>query len=197
MSNSKKHNWRVGTFEGNSKRTRPTMNTVESFMKDMDREFADYDVYLWGSWPERMETWDVDLLLHNPNRVFDKKRMEEIVHSGLKKGLIQREFMPDIGFSTSESDIKPFEDVMDDYKRTGLHHPTSGYIYGEKWYADDKVFKDRTLFSQAIVEPVENNFLKINSQLPYPKMKNRLNEFDKYYTGKPLLINKRKKIYGI
>jgi hypothetical protein len=197
MSDNKKYKWNIGTFEGSSKRERPSMSKVDSFLKDMKKDFSDYDVYLWGSWPERHQTWDVDFLLNNPSYQFDTKEMEQLVHNSLKKGLIQRNFMPDIGFAQSPNSIKNFGEVVDRYRKTGIMNNTQGLIYGDKWFADDKLFKDRTRITEASIEPIENNFLSVRSTIPYPKMKSRARDFDKYYRKKPLLISNRKKIYGI
>ena len=196
MANNKKQKFNIGTFEGNAIRKRPDMYNVESFMKDMKKEFSDYDVYLWGSWPERSQTWDIDLLLNNPSYQFDTQEMEGVVHNALQKGLVKRNFMPDIGFAQTPNSIKNFGDVVDRYKKTGIMNNTQGLIYGDKWFVDDKLFKDRNLITDASVQPIENNFFSVRSNIPYPKMMQRMKDFDRYYRRKPLLISNRKKIYG-
>ena len=196
MEDNKKYKWKIGTFEGSSKRKRPSMHDVDGFLKDMKKDFSDYDIYLWGSWPEREQTWDVDFLLNNPSYQFDTENMEQIVHNGLKKGLIQSNFLPDIGFAQSPNSTKNFGEVVDRYKKTGILNHTQGLIYGDKWYADDRLFKDRTRITDASIQPVQNNFLSVRSSIPYPKMMSRIKNFDTYYRRKPLLISNRKKTYG-
>ena len=83
---------------------------------------------------------------------------------------------------------------MDHYQSTGKPTKSSGYVYGDKWYVDDVLFKDRSQHDN--IKYMGNNVLQMNAQIPYPKMLNRIDDFDKYYANKPLLIKERRKIYG-
>lgn len=192
----KKFKWDVGSWKGQSDvRKRPSVEEVSKFINEMGPSMSDYDVYLWGSWPERKETWDVDLLLNN-NSPVDTEEMENIVTDGLENGLIKYNFMPDMGFSKGKKEMRTFKNIMDDYKTNGRLHTGNGYVYGKNWTVNGKSFRDRNKWTGGTLEELDNNMFAVKTTRPYSKMLDRMNNFDKYYGDKPLLISNRKKIYG-
>jgi len=190
----KLRHWKVGSYEDNAYRKRPNPQNVNNFMDEMGPTMSDYDVYLWGSWPEKKSTWDLDLLLKNGNSNLDSEEMENIVLKGLNSSLKNNNFLADIGFTNRK--VTPFKQHMDKFRKTGKGTIHDGYVYGPQWYVDNKLYKDRTKFNNGTVIPMDNNMLHVISQMPYSKMKSG-NNYDKYYKNKPLLIKPRKKIYGI
>tara|TARA_R100000458_G_C8265771_1_gene240832 strand:+ start:22 stop:609 length:588 start_codon:yes stop_codon:yes gene_type:complete len=192
----KKHNYKVGSFETNAYRKRPTFERVTNFLDEMGSDMSDHDVYLWGSWPEKKSTWDVDLLLKTPGDL-DYEQMENISKRALDVSLNQNQFLADVGYTNKE--IIPFNNYKDIFLKTGRRRPHTGYVYGEKWMVDDKVYKDRSKFQNGVVIPKSNNILKINSVMPYPKMIKSLQNktYDSLYANKPTLIKPRRKVYSI
>tara|TARA_X000001382_G_scaffold120322_1_gene101787 strand:+ start:1241 stop:1840 length:600 start_codon:yes stop_codon:yes gene_type:complete len=197
---SKKHNYKIGSgegmFETNAYRKRPTYERVNSFLDEMGSDFSDHNVYLWGSWPDKKQTWDVDFLLENPGEL-DYEQMETISKNALKSSLNNNQFLADVGYTNRP--IVPFNNYRDMYARGKQQSAHNGYVFGDKWMVDDKLYKDRTKFKNGVVIPKSNNILQVNSLMPYPKMINAIenNQYDKYYANKPILIKNRKKSYGI
>lgn len=190
----KKYNWKIGNWNGKSGRLRPDMKMVDNFLQDMSGDFSDYDVYLWGSWPDK-ETWDVDFLLHNDSKFPDTKKMSSIVENGLESSLVRNNFLADVGFTSKP--VRPFKQDWEQYQRNGKPISNEGYLYGGQWYADEKMFKDRSKFKSGTITELDDNMYKIIGQIPYPKMKNNPDIFNDVYSNKPMLIKNRRKIYGI
>ena len=194
-----KHNYVIGSgpnrFETSAYRKRPTFSRVNNFLNEMGSDISDYDVYLWGSWPEKKNTWDVDFLLQTPGQL-DYEQMEDISKKALNSSLNNNQFLADVGYTNKR--VVPFERHKNSFLKTGRGTPHNGYVYGEKWMVDDKVWKDRTKFKNGVVIPKSNNILQINSMMPYPKMMSSIqnNTFDTFYKNKPMKIKDRKKIYG-
>ena len=188
---------KVGKFnENNITRYRPNNNRVSNYLNQMGSDFSDFDVYLWGSWPNK-KTWDVDLLLARDTSKFDLEELENISLNSLKTSLKNNNFLADVGFSNRP--ITPFNKSMLNYQKNGKFTPNAGYVYGQEWYADDIKFKDRLDWKNGSVQPLSNNILKVGSSHPYPKQLTALQEgnFNEMYGNKPLLIKNRKKIYGL
>jgi len=196
----KKRHFEVGVgdnkFSVNAIRKRPNMQRFSNFMDEMGNDFADHDVYLWGSWPEKKSTWDVDVLLKTPDRNLNFEQMEHISKKALESSLINNNFLADVGYT--EKEVMPFQQYVNKFNKTGNKTSHNGYVFGQEWYVDGKQFKDRMKFSNGVVIPRSNNILKINSTMPYPKMISSIenNTFDSYYGNKPIKIKDRKKIYG-
>ena len=192
-----KRNFRIGygprNFETNAYRKRPTYSRVMNFMDEMGSDFADHDVYLWGSWPQK-KTWDVDFLLHNPE--VNLEQMENISKRALDVGLNQNSFLADVGYTDER--VMPFNEIAHNYRKNNKMTPKSGYVYGAQWFVDDKLYKDRTKFKNGVVQPKGRNILKVSSLNPYPKMIKAIDNgtFDKIYGHKPVKIKDRRKIYG-
>ena len=193
------HDYQIGDWEGkNIIRKRPHPDRVVKFFKDFAKDIVDYDVYLWGSWPERQKTWDLDLLLLKRGKRPSTEEMQYIVERGLDVSLKENNFLADIGFAGSKKDVRPFKDIMDTYLKTGKKHDTVGYVYGKEWSIDGEIFKDRLDFKNGVVTPLQNNMIKINSSIPYPKMIQRgQNMFKVAYSKKPMLVYKGRDIHGL
>jgi hypothetical protein len=196
----RKRHYSIGSgpnkFETNAYRKRPTFERVNKFLDEMGSTMSDHDVYLWGSWPEKKSTWDLDLLLKTPDDL-DYEQMESISKRALDVGLNQNQFLADVGYTNKE--IIPFNNYRDVFLKTGRRRPHTGYVYGDKWKIDGKLWKDRNKFVNGTVIPKSNNILKINSVIPYPKMIKTMqdNTYDDLYSNKPMLIKPRKKIYSL
>ena len=193
---NKKRNWKIGKYNGRSMRKRPSPDRVSNFFDEMGAAMSDYDVYLWGSWPDKRSTWDLDILLHNANAELDTEEMEDIMVKGLNSSLTHNNFLADIGFNNSPR-IIPFNESWNKYHKTGRETPNKGYIYADKWYMDDTLIKDRSALKNGAVKQLDNDMLEIVSLHPYPKMLfNNGKNFDKHYKNKPTLIKERRKLYG-
>ena len=192
-----KRNWKIGNFNNNTYRKRVTPARVGNYLDEMSRDFSDYDVYLWGSWPDRKNTWDLDLFLYNDSLNKNTEKMENISLNSLKNSLAKNQFLADLGFAGNKNSILPFKTIMSQYNKNGKKTPVVGYVYGDKWYADNKIIKDRMKFKNGVVQQLDNNMLSVNSSIPYHKMLNRgETNFNKYYANKPMLISERNKVYG-
>lgn len=181
--------YKIGKFEGNAVRYRPNEDRISSFLRDNAPIWKDYDVYLWGSYPDKKETWDADFLVHAPKGMTTEE-MEYISVNSLNNSLVKNNFLADIGF-TDEENMYNFNQMIDRYNKTGEKTPTRGYIYGEKWYAGDKLFRDRTMLTEGVLEDIGDNMFKKTSYVPYPKMVNNLKENINYYKDKPILVSGR------
>ena len=186
--------WNIGNFEGESIRRRPNRIRWENYLKSMSNDFKDHDVYLWGSFPNR-DTWDIDILLHNDGTI-NTELMEDISIKSLNNSLIKNEFLVDLGFTNKP--VKQFQDYVNHYNNTGKRQYNTGYVYGDKWYADGEVFRDRTQWRNGSIRNLDNNILKYTSPQPYDKMIKSINDgtFKNIYGHKPLLIKERNRIYG-
>ena len=189
--------YNIGRFNSNALRKRPTQERVAKYLSEMEKPFNDYDVYLWGSWPQK-NTWDVDFLAHNPD-ILSSQGMEDVFLSSLDSSLNKNNFMADLGFT--DRPIIPFNDIVNRYNNTGMGTPTAGYIYGDKWYADGQVFKDRAKAADVMegsLEYMGNDVYRKQGSIPYKKMVPTLSNgnFEKWYKDKPILIKERNKIYG-
>lgn len=205
-NSSKWNNVRVGDWNRNVRREEPSVdkfkNWADKFLNsDMLR---DYDAYLWGAFPER-RTKDVDILLSKgQGEILKPSEMEELSMANLDESLVNNNFLIDLGF-TSEP-IMPFSDYINHRVRTGESTPTSGNVFGEQWWVDDRLWKDRSKGlkmsngNQGTSEPLGNNMVKMNGELPYPKMVNRMEnnpqEFTNVYSGKPFQIKRSGEKYS-
>jgi len=183
------YNFKIGNFEGVGNRKRPNNDMVSQFLSDNSSVWKDFDVYLWGSYPDNKKTWDVDFLVHAPQGI-DTEQMEEISVRSLENSIIKNKFLADIGFS-DEQNMIDFNNVMNTYNTTGNKTPTTGYIYADKWYAGDSVFRDRNKITEGILEEMDNNMYKKTSFIPYPKMVNNIKKDINYYKDKPMLVSRR------
>jgi hypothetical protein len=152
MIKGRKRHFEVGVgddkFSINAYRKRPTMKRFSNFMDEMGNDFADHDVYLWGSWPEKKDTWDIDVLLKTPDINMDYEQMEHISKKALQSSLINNMFLADVGYT--EKDVIPFNHYRDNYLKTGKRTPHNGYVFGQEWYVDGKQFKDRMKFTNGV-----------------------------------------------
>mgnify|MGYP003131534455 CR=1 FL=1 len=191
---AREYEWEIGNWNGKSSRKRPSMERVDNFLSEMSSDFSDYDVYLWGSWPNK-ETWDVDFLLHNDSKFPSTEKMSNIIEHGFDSSLVNNNFLADVGFTSKP--VRPFKQDWESYQRTGKPVANEGYLYGGQWYADGTLFKDRSKFKSGTISELDNNMYKIIGQIPYPKMAHNPNDFNNVYSEKPMLIRNRRKIYGI
>ena len=58
MIQGQKRNFEIGGFQGDAIRKMPNNYRVGNYLNSMKNQFKDFDVYLWGSYPNK-ETWDV------------------------------------------------------------------------------------------------------------------------------------------
>ena len=187
--------WEIGNFKGNATRYRPTEERVDNYLSSMNNDFKDFDVYLWGSYPNK-KTWDVDFLLSNPENL-STRDMEDISVNSLQSSLVDNNFLADLGFT--DKPIVPFNKYLNHYNSTdGGTLQNFGYVYGDKWFSNGKVFKDRSKFNEGRMERMGDNIYKMSSSMPYRKMIYTINNgtFNDIYGNKPLLIQNRRKVYG-
>ena len=176
------------------KRGRPTFDKFNKWKKSFldDPVLDDYDVYLWGSWPEKENTWDIDIIVTKGDGVgMTTAEMEELALLNFEKSLVENEFFADIGFT--DEPIINFGEAMKHYKRTGKKIPNSGYVYANEWYADDKKVKTRSDWKGPSFEELQDNMMKIGTELPYHKQLNNMDKFESHYANKPVLIKPKKK----
>ena len=103
-----------------------------------DPKFKDFDAYLWGSFPEKENARDVDILLTQGEGFLPTtQEMEELSIMNLQNSLVENNMLVDMGFTDKQ--IKPFNQTMDTYKKTGKPVPTDGYVYGEIWFVDEEL----------------------------------------------------------
>ena len=182
---------RVGNFDQEVERGAPTMDRFKKWEKEFlnSPELKDYDVYLWGSWPDK-KTKDIDILITKGEGVgIDTAEMEKISLLNLEKSLVENNMLVDLGFTDEK--ITSFKETMDIYKKTGKPFPTNGYTYGSKWYIDDKKIKDRTKWLGPSMEELPNNMVKLGGAIPYAKQINTINNFEKVYGHKPIQIKSK------
>lgn len=186
-----KRNFEIGQFRSDAIRKRPTEDRVKSYLDSMSNTFKDFDVYLWGSYPNK-KTWDVDFLLHNPD-ILDSKQMEYVSKRSLNDSLVKNNFLADVGFT--DKSIVPFERYEQNYLKNGSTMQNEGYVYADKWFQNGKVFKDRSLHNEGRIERMGNNILKMSSSMPYRKMIHTIDNgtFKNIYGNKPELIKQRRK----
>lgn len=187
------NNWKIGKFEGQGAQDKPSMDKIQNFLKDNENVWNDFDIYLWGSFPNNPDTMDVDFLVHSPNGI-SSEQMEEITVNSLENSLVKNDFLADIGF-TDEENMYNFDKMADNYKKTGEKTKTNGYIYADKWYKDDEIFRDRSKYIEGYLEPMDNNMYKKTSFIPYPKMMHNLKNDRNYYKNKPIKVSNKKGKY--
>ena len=188
---------KIGNFKhDNVRRSAPTEEKFkrwkEAFLESP--ALADYDAYLWGSWPERENTSDIDILLtKGAGSEMTTEEMEELSLSSLEESLVNNNFLADVGFT--DEGIKSFKRSMDYYNVTGKSLLSTGYVYGNIWEVDGKVVKDRAKWKGPKVELLDNNIAKMSGEQPYHKQLANLDKFDSWYSSKPVKIKDRRKIY--
>ena len=187
---------KIGKFEHDDvKREKPDMDKFkkwkDSFMNDP--ALKDFDLHLWGSWPDK-DTDDLDILATKGNGIgLDPQEMEEISLLNLEKSLIDAGMLVDLGFT--EEKIRNFQETMDIYNKTGKPVPTNGYVYANDWYVDDKKIKDRSTWKGPFVEQLSNDMVRLGGAIPYSKQLRNRDSFDEVYSHKPIKIKSRSKIY--
>ena len=193
----KKEKVEIGKFKHDAiQRKRPDMGSYarwkDSFLTLP--EVKDYDAYLWGSWPEKEDTWDIDILMSKgPDAMLNLQEMEELALLNFEKSLVDNGILIDMGFT--DKPVKNFGKKMDEYLRTGRPHLNTGYVYANDWIIDGVKRKDRSAWKGPSVEQLENNMVKISSHHPYDKQLKDMELFDKAYRHKPIKIKSRGKSY--
>jgi hypothetical protein len=195
----KPRNIRIGNFQAEGvQRGRPNMDNFNKWQKDIlnDPKFKDFDAYLWGSFPEKQDAKDVDILLtQGEGNLPTTEEMEELSIMNLEKSLVENNMLVDMGFTDGK--IRPFNETMDIYKKTGKPVPTDGYVYGAEWFADDKRVKNRMSWKGPYAEEVGNNMVHLGGAIPYQKQIHSMDStFNSIYGNKPLKIKERQKIHG-
>lgn len=190
----------IGKFKHDAiKRVRPTMelykNWKDSFLTLP--EVQDYDAYLWGSWPEKKDTWDIDVLMTKGNGVgLDLQELEELAILNLEKSLVDNGILIDLGFT--DEPVRNFGNKMDEFLETGKPYINTGYVYANDWIIDDIKRKDRSKWIGPSVEQLQNNIVKLSSEHPYDKQLNNgkpTEDFEKIYSHKPVKIKSRNQSY--
>ena len=198
MSGNKEYKTvQMGNFNESVYRKFPNLddyqNWASSFLNlDIIRDF---DVYLWGSFPEK-KTADIDIMLVDPNlQASDSDKMEEIFLLNLYESLVERNIWVDLGMST-----RPPGDhrrAMDMYLKTGRKLPTNSFSYGGVIKVDGEIFKDKMdgllldeEGNKGYVVDVGNNVLQIQGAIPTVKMLKDMDNglYHIYYGGKPVKI---------
>ena len=196
--NIKQRNIRIGNFSAEGvQRGRPTMDKFNKWQKDLlnDPKFKDFDAYLWGSFPEKENARDVDILLTQGEGFLPTtQEMEELSIMNLQNSLVENDMLVDMGFTDGK--IRPFKETMDIYNKTGKPGPTDGYVYGQEWYVDDELKKNRMDWTGPFVKNVGNNMMHLGGAIPYAKQLNTMDDFESHYSQKPIKIKERQKIYG-
>lgn len=158
-------------------------------------ELKDYDAYLWGSFPEKEGTPDIDVLLsRGEGNLPSTQEMEQISLMNLEDSLVNNNMLVDVGFTDNK--VRNFGDNMAHYQATGKPVPTDGYVYGANWYSDGQKVKDRMSWAGPYAERLPNNMVHLGGAIPYAKQLNDIGNFDNYYVHKPVKIKERQKIYG-
>lgn len=194
----KPRNIKIGNFSAEGvRREKPDMDKFNKWQKDLlnDPKFKDFDAYLWGSFPEKEGAKDIDILLtQGEGYLPTTQEMEELSIMNLEKSLVENNMLVDMGFTDGK--VRPFQETMDIYKKTGKPVPTDGYVYGKEWYVDDKPVKNRMNWKGRYVEESGNNMIHYGGAIPYAKQINTMDDFDSLYSQKPIKIKERQKIYG-
>ena len=193
--------YRMGKFDEMATIYRPKKRRLARYLSEMKNDFKDYDMYLWGSYPQK-KTWDVDIFAYNPDSL-STKEMSDLNLKSLMTSMVKNYFIVDLGFT--QTPIEYFGVIADRYKDTGRTTPSLGYVYGDKWYINDKLLMDRSQaadytdgYLNGSLQDVGNDMFAKRSEIPYKKMITSLDngKFDRYYRHKPILIKERNKIYG-
>lgn len=194
MIQGQKRNFEIGKFQSDAIRKRPNDERVYKYLDSMKNQFQDFDVYLWGSYPDK-PTWDVDFLLSNPDSL-DTQQMEDLSVLSLNKSLVENNFLADVGFT--DKPIVNFNTYRDNYVNNNSTMQNSGYVYADKWFENGRMFKNRSQYNEGRMERMGNNMMRMASSMPYKKMINTINDgtFNNIYGSKPELIMKRRKMYG-
>ena len=195
---AKPRNIRVGNFSAeNVKREHPNMNNFNKWKREVlnDSKLKNFDAYLWGSFPEKQDARDVDILLTlGEGFLPTTEEMEELSIMNLEKGLVENNIFVDMGFTDKR--VKSFKEAMNIYNKTGKPVPNDGYVYGAEWFADDEMVKNRMNWNGPYVEKVGNNMVHLGGAIPYAKQLNNIDNFNSIYGNKPTKIKERQKIYG-
>ena len=196
----KKEKVEIGKFKHDAiQRIRPNMDSYNSWKDSFLTlpEVEDFDAYLWGSWPEKEDTWDIDVLMTKGDGVgLDLQELEELALLNLEKSLVDTGILIDLGFT--DEPIRGFDDLMNIYKDTGKPTRTNGYVYANDWIIDDVKRKDRSHWKGPSVEQLQNNIVKIGGEIPYHKQLTDgvpIEDFEKVYGHKPIKIKSRNKSY--
>ena len=186
----------VGNFYKNVNRGLPTMDKFNKWANNFLNSdmLKDYNAYLWGSFPEK-KTKDIDILLSKGKGIkLNPAEMEEISMANLDESLVKNNFLIDLGFT--ENKITPFKDLWKDYEQTGKPMANTGIIFGENWYLDGDLYKNRAAGMRTLNGPntpirmLGNNMVEVDSEIPYPKMIKRagIKGLPYYYQNKPMKI---------
>ncbi len=202
---NKIENVRIGDFNEDVSVDWPTMAKYQKFKKEfLESSMLDeWDVYLWGAWPDR-QTKDIDFLLSKGEGVkLDSAEMSEIAKANFMSGMVDNGLYTDIGFTDQK--IYPFDYYLDKWAETGETIPTTGYVYGKDMHVDNKRIRNRLRGMQLVGSTEDNKILgkpatsvgnqiyKTYGEQPYYKLTEAYNKGDySMYTGKPLKVkNKR------
>lgn len=189
---------RIGNFNADDvTRSAPDNDKFKAWLKLMDGipEMKDYDMYLWGSWPDKKDTKDIDILLtKGVGELPTTEEMEMLSLENLEKSLVDNDMLVDMGFTDKK--VHSFNTLMNIFDRTGKSTPVDGYTYGAEWFVDDQQVKDRMSWTGPFVEKLDNNIVHLGGAIPYAKQLNDRDNFEQMYSKKPVLIKGRSKIYG-
>ena len=190
----------IGKFQHDAiSRKRPDMDSFNGWKDSFLTlpEVEDFDAYLWGSWPEREDTWDIDVLMTKGNGVgLDLQELEELALLNLEKGLVDSGILIDLGFT--DEPVRSFDELMNIYQDTGKSTRTNGYVYANDWFVDDVKRKDRSTWKGPFVEQLQNNIVKLGGAIPYAKQLRNgepIEDFEEVYGHKPIKIKSRNKSY--
>ena len=190
----------IGKFKHDAiQRIRPDMDSFNSWKDSFLTlpEVEDFDAYLWGSWPEKEDTWDIDILMTKGAEVgLDLQEMEELALLNLEKSLVDNGILIDMGFT--DEPVRNFGDKMDEFLSTGKSYLNTGYVYANDWIIDDVKRKDRSKWNGPSVEQLQNNIVKLGGEIPYHKQLTDgvpIEDFEKVYGHKPIKIKSRNKSY--
>lgn len=197
-ANIKPRNIRVGNFNAmDVRRGMPDMDKFNQWSSEFlsKPELKDYDAYLWGAFPEKDNTKDIDVLLTQGEGFLPTtEEMEQISLMNLEESLVNNNMLVDLGFTDNK--IRGFQDNMNIYEDTGKAVPTDGYVYGSEWFADGQRIKNRMDWKGPYAEQLPNNMVHLGGAIPYAKQLQDRENFDNYYSHKPVQIKERRKIYG-
>tara|TARA_R100000781_G_C4063696_1_gene121960 strand:- start:303 stop:947 length:645 start_codon:yes stop_codon:yes gene_type:complete len=193
----------IGDWVGeNVKIDYPTLEKFRGFRKDFieNKALDDWEVWMHGAFPDR-RTKDIDFILTKGEGVpLDPEEMESLSYAAFDKSIRDRNFLADLGFHDQK--INSFDSYMNHWLKTKETVPVTAFLPGDKWYVNDRLFKDRSRGLKMVnggrgkVASVGNNMSKIWGELPYAKLIKSL-EDDSFhvYTQKPIKIKSRKGRY--